>query len=133
MHYVREIPFGVLCKTRIWFSDAVSRVVDQFRRKGDPDGRFWRHLRRCAQNGLWLYERGRPSPVIYEWDQVYRIGFDHSLFRIIGFYEDGSNKTSFIAIDAFLKRGQDLSQAEQERIDEVVRVKQNNLWRKITQ
>src|SRR5438045_2979157 len=116
MHQVTLINFGAPCKTRVWFSTAVTEEVGKFRKKGDPNGRFWKHLQRCAINGFEIYERGALPIVKLEWRGVYRVGFQHSLFRLIGFYEDGSSKASFIVIDAFLKRGQNLNASERARI-----------------
>ena len=131
MHNVTEVPFGVPCQTRLWFSEKVTKEVAEFRKRGDPNGAFWKRVKRHAQNGFWLAERGNNPPIRHEWDRVYRIGFIDSLFRIIGFYEDESEKRDFIAIDAFLKSGQDLNTAQRARIDEVARVRQEILWKKV--
>jgi hypothetical protein len=132
MYYVHLIPFRGSCQTRLWFSDRVLKDVAEYRRKGDPNGAFWKRLERCALAGFPLHERGSQPAVRYEWDGVYRVGFVDSLFRLIGFYEDGTNKTEFITIDSFLKRGQGLSAAERNRVDEVARVKRDGDWEKVT-
>jgi hypothetical protein len=129
MHEVIEVPFGVPCQTRLWVSQAALRQIARYRKKGDPDGAFWKKLRRFAENGFALYERGDRPPIRAEGGGVYRIGTVDSLFRIIGFYED-DNKTSFIAVDAFLKRGQKLDASERRRIDEVARVRRDHDWQK---
>jgi len=66
----------------------------------------------------------------HEWGGVYRIGFVDSLFRIVGFYEDAS-KRDFIAIDAYLKRGQKLDASQRNRIDHVVNVREQKPWKKV--
>ncbi len=130
MHEVTEFPFGVPCKTRLWLSEKASREIHRFMRKGDPDGRVLKHLKRCAQQGFWLSEQGTRPSVKHEWSGVYRIGFDYSLFRLIGFYVDGTNKSEFVAIDAMMKHGQSLNAAEKQRINAVVKVKKSGGWRK---
>jgi hypothetical protein len=130
MHDVREFPFSVPCKTRIWFSDKAAKEVARFRKKSDPSRTFWKRLLRCAQNGFALYEIGDWPMVKEEWEGVYRFGVRDSLFRLIGFYEDAS-RSSFVVIDTLLKKGQKLTTSDKARIDEVVRVKKNRLWRKV--
>ena len=68
--------------------------------------------------------------VKHEWKQVYRVGFVDSLFRIIGFYQDQS-KHDFIAIDSFLKKGQQLTAGQRKLIDQVAIIKSDALWRKV--
>jgi hypothetical protein len=130
MEEVTEVPFGVPCKTRIWFSRRVQEEVARFRKKGDPNGAFWKRLKRHAENGLWTAEHGSPPPVQAEWDGVYRLGYVDTLFRIIGFYEDAS-KSDFIAIDAYLKKGRKLNDPQRERINYVAAVKKERRWKKV--
>src|SRR4051812_11559740 len=121
MHLVTEVPFGVPCQTRLWFSDVVTDgVAEAASKRVDPKGIVMKNLKRFSQNGLWNYDRGKGSPVRHEWDQVYRIRPTHSKFRIIGFYKD-STRADFIAIDAFTKRSDKLSEPETGRVNEVVR------------
>ena len=128
MYEVAEV-FGGACRTRLWLSQGAQKEIVRFRKKGDPNGAFWKRLKRFAETGFSLYERGNDPPIRSEWGGVYRIGTVDSLFRIIGFYADDS-KADFIAIDAFLKKGQRLNQAEKERVNEVVRVKKDGDWKK---
>ena len=130
MHQVKEVDFECECQTRLWFSEAVQESVSEHRRKGDPNGAFWKKIKRYSQNGFGNYE-GSKQPVKPEWDGVFRVGTVDSLFRIYGFYEDGTNKKEFIAIDAFLKGGQKPNAAERQRIDRVVEVKKNRQWVKV--
>jgi hypothetical protein len=124
MYEVTEVPLRGI--TQLWFSARVWKAVEKF---GDPGrGRFWMQLQRCCQNGFAAYERIGGPVVKHEWDGVYRVGFNWSLFRIIGFYADGSNKSEFICIDALEKSGQKLKAPERQRIDEVVKVRRNHLW-----
>ena len=132
MHKVSEIRLGEGCTTCLWFSEAVLETVAEFRKKGDPNGAFWKKLQRVAKAGFRLYQRGDSPVVVYEWDQVFRFGVKGSLFRIIGFFEDNTDR-NFIAIDAWLKRGQKLNTAERARIDEVARVRSQRDWKKVIQ
>jgi len=59
-------------------------------------------------------------------ETAFRLGY-RSLHRVLGFYEN-DDKGIFIAIDAFLKKGQKLSSTERGYIDEVARVKRENRW-----
>jgi hypothetical protein len=129
MHDVEELFPGVLCQTRVWTSAVVRNGIAEFcqanRRHGEQ---LLRSLRQYAVNGFALYE-GDDRPIRHEGQHVYRIGRRISKFRIYGFYEDGTRRT-FIAIDAFTKRGTKLSAAERGRVDTVARVRDNGLWRK---
>lgn len=53
-------------------------------------------------------------------------GHPISLFRVIGFF-DGAE---FIALEAFIKRGQKLGRAERDAIDRVVEAKQKKDWKR---
>ncbi|HEY3243767.1 MAG TPA: hypothetical protein VGM03_10490 [Phycisphaerae bacterium] len=128
MHEVTEVNFGVPCNTRVWLSRSAERAIQKFRRKGDPDGSFWKRLKRWAQNGFRLHE-GPDGPIRLEWDGVYRVGPIDSLFRIIGFYENDS-RAHFIGMDAFLKHGQQLTDGQKKRIDAVAAIKRDGNWRK---
>ncbi len=126
MHWVDLLFSG---KTRLWLSDAAMGIVKSWFRKHRRDvEELLQKLEHCANAGFGLYE-GEGRPIRREWGGVYRIGHRASLFRLIGFYEDDT-KTDFIVIDGFKKRGQQLSQAERARIDEVARVKAQGLWRR---
>ena len=57
---------------------------------------------------------------------VWRVAYRESLFRLIGFYDSG--KQCFIVIDAFMKRGMQLSEGQKKRITEVGRVKRLGSW-----
>jgi hypothetical protein len=85
-------------------------------------------LEHYATSGFARFE-GEKAPIRYEVDGVWRVAYEPSLFRLIGFYEDGG-KTTFVAIDAFKKRGQQLSGPERARIKEVARVRHEGDWRR---
>jgi len=112
--------------TRFWVSKQVVKAIAK--RDGKERAKLLKRLLRYAENGFWNYQ-GDDLPIRHEWAGVFRIGHDDDLFRIIGFYED-QNQVDFIAIDAFLKKGQDLTPAQRKRIDEVVRVKDEHDWQK---
>lgn len=125
MILVRKVDFKVNCNTRLWCSDKIFEMVGT-----RPDVRFWARVKRLAQNGFAYGERPTPPMVKHEWKQVYRVGFVDSLFRIIGFYQDQS-KHDFIAIDSFLKKGQQLTAGQRKLIDQVAIIKSDALWRKV--
>jgi hypothetical protein len=129
IHEVTEVRFGVRCKTTLWLSQKAREGIDDYRKKGDPDGAFWKKIKRYAINGFDLYERGRPSPVLFEWDGVFRVSTG-TLFRLYGFYS-GDSKSEFIVVDVALKRGMELSKSERSQIDEVARVRREGLWKKV--
>ena len=116
-------------RTRLWISKSALNEVSKFRRKGDPDGPFWKKVLSCCKSGFEGFEHTEPPIIKLEWGGVYRFGTRSSLFRLVGFYDDG--KRSFIVIDAWLKKGQSLNASERQRISEVVNVKNHNLWRKV--
>lgn len=125
MIYVRRVDFEITCNTRLWCSDKIFEMVGK-----RPDLRFWIRIKRLAQNGFAYGERSTPQIVKHEWDQVYRVGYVDSLFRMIGFYEDNS-KHDFIAIDSFLKKGKQLTKGQRKLIDEVATIKRNATWKKV--
>jgi hypothetical protein len=126
---VRRLPWDA-CKTQIWMSDAAISVVDEFRKRGDPDGRFWKCVKRYAQQGFGNYI-GDKCPIRPEWDGVHRIGIKSSLFRMIGFFPGDGLYGEFIVIDAFLKKGQKLNDSERNRINSVAAVKLSVGWRRV--
>jgi len=124
---VAEMKFGVPCNTRVWFSSRAASELGRMRKKGDPNGAFWKKFRQCAMDGFGLYES--VGIVKHEWSQVYRFGIKSSLFRLIGFYAD-NGKGEFIVMDAFDKLGQSLTAPQRARIEEVARVKREADWKK---
>jgi len=128
VHEVFELRFGRPCKTTLWLSQKALDGIANFRRKGDPNGSFWKKIERYATNGFALYERGKPSPVLHEWDGVYRIS-DGTLFRLYGFYSDG-RKSEFVVMDVALKKGTALSEPIRRQIDEIASIKRNGNWKK---
>lgn len=92
--------------------------------------RFLKKLKFWAKAGFAKYEGKKGMPIRPEGPgrEVFRIGTHSSLFRLLGFYADGDE--SFIAIDAFKKRGQKLSSCDAARISEVARVNREGRWEK---
>jgi hypothetical protein len=118
---------GTACATRLLFSRAVTEAIAEYAGKNKRHGgQLLSRLQMYAKNGFHLFE-GEKRPIRPEWGGVYRIGHPVDLFRIIGFYADGS-RGSFVAIDAFVKRGHGLGASERRRIDAVAAVKKNRLW-----
>jgi len=130
LHDVYELNFGTTCRTRIWLSETALKELSRFRRKGDPNGVWFKKLKHHAVNGLVNAERSTPPIVRHEGQGVYRIGFRDSLFRLVGFYSNGQ-KSEFIVIDALTKSGQKLSKAERDRIKAIADVKSSVLWRRV--
>ncbi len=128
MHEVAELRLGPSCRTRVWLSEKAQKEIKKFRKNSDPDRVFLKRLKRYAQNGFWFYE-GDKQPIQHEWDDVYRIRPTDSLFRIIGFYEN-EDRAHYIAIDAFLKKGQQLTDGQRRRIDAVAAVKRDGDWKR---
>jgi len=121
-----EVTEAIGGATELWLSDKVWRELKRL--DSTVKGRFLKQLKRCCDGGFVNYEG---MLVVCEWSEVYRIGFGWSLFRIIGFYEDGTNKTRFIGMDAYLKHGQKLSAADRDRINATAAIKKNRAWRKV--
>lgn len=126
MHMVDPMFVGDKFRTDVWTSEKAGKELAGHVRK-DSDGQFMRRLKRYSTNGFVNFE-GNRNPIRREQDAVWRVRAG-TLFRLIGFYEDAT-KTSFIVIDAFKKRGQKLSVAQQHRIREVVRVRSERRWRR---
>ena len=126
MYEVRKAFVGIRCRTNLWFSVKVNKEV------GYAGPQFLSKLERYCQYGFENYEgKGNWPPIKHEWEGVFRIGMKNSLFRVIGFYEDGTNRTEFIALDCYTKGGQNINAAERARIDEVARAKKKHDWRKV--
>lgn len=118
---------GIAHVTDVWLSETAQGAVDDFARSVEG-GRFVRKLYHWARAGFTHYEGGKGSPIKYEGKGVYRVGHKKWLFRLLGFYSNG--KSEFVVIDAFWKSGQRLSASERNRVTEVARIKDDNLWRK---
>jgi hypothetical protein len=127
---VKLVTFPGHCGTRLWLSQRAAEGLAEFRKKGDPNGAFWKKVQRMARVGFRYYEGSRGMPIRPEGGGVYRIGIHGSLFRIVGFFKDES-RSDFIGVDVFLKSGQDLSRSERDRIDAVAKVKQNGSWKEV--
>jgi hypothetical protein len=120
---------GESCATRIWVTHEVAEAIDDYvRSKGKIGRQFLDRLKRYADNGFSFYE-GPNHPIRSEWGGVYRIGHPIDLFRLIGFYADGS-KAEFIIVDSYIKKGQKLSARERARIDRAADVKRLGTWKR---
>jgi len=125
---IEQFP-GEDCATRVWVTHPVADAIDDYVRSRGRIGRqFLDRLRRYADNGFSFYE-GAKHPIRSEWDGVYRIGHPIDLFRLIGFYVDGS-KTEFVVVDAYTKKGQKLTGPERARIDRAAKIKRLVTWRR---
>ncbi len=120
----RLFPDAGNLKTEVWISDSVRETIAE--QAPEP---FLAKLNYAARSGFWELEGKRNALIRPEWDEVYRIGMHANLFRVYGFYE-AANKRSFIGLDAFTKKGQELRAAERSRITEVGQVKRESEWRK---
>ena len=112
--------------TEVWISKRASKELKKLIRKGKGT-EFVRKLKHYAQSGFSQFET-KGGPIRHEWNEVWRIAYSSSLFRLVGFYAD-PRKAKFIVIDDFKKSGQSLSSRERDRINEVARVKDEGDWR----
>lgn len=113
--------------TRFWASGEVLDAIDAL--DGKWPQRFERKLEYFAEAGFQEHE-GRGKPIVHEGGHIYRIGLKRSLFRILGFY-NGKKKAEFIAIDAYMKRKQELNASDRKRIKAVRDVREERRWRKV--
>lgn len=129
MKYVlHKFPFDIPVATEVWFSDQALDDFTKFLKKGDPDGAFLKKLEQVAKVGFELHIAS--GILEHRWGGVYRFGIKKSLFRLVGFFEPGSDGCSFLVIRTHMKSGQKLSRAEREDTDETVRVRNEADWRK---
>lgn len=116
--------------TNVWASASVREALVWYqKRKETHRGFFIGKLHRYAKDGFALWH-GEGRPIRHEWDQVYRIGHDSCLFRVIGFYAGGYQR-EFIACDAYLKGGTKLNRSERDRINAVASVRATGSWHKV--
>lgn len=127
LHVVDKLFVGSGYRTDVWISEAASSKVCKFvDGKRSQQGRaFLKKVKRYAEIGFGVFE-GKKRPIQREWGDVWRVAYRESLFRLIGFYDSG--KQCFIVIDAFMKRGMQLSEGQKKRITEVGRVKRFGSW-----
>ncbi len=124
IHIVDELFVGGAYKTDVWISKAAAEHLDEF--AGERDGiRFVKKLEEYAKAGFANFEG---ASILHEWSGVYRVAHRASLFRLVGFYE--RRPESFIAIDAFVKHGQQLSKSDRLRIDRVADVCRLHSWKR---
>ncbi len=117
-------------RTTVWISPSVKNGFAELSKKDRTTaGRFLKKLEYYARTGFGSFEGDRGAPIRHEWDGIYRVALHNSLFRLVGFYE-GQDKSLFVVLDSFKKRGQELSSSERERINAVGVVKRNRDWRK---
>jgi hypothetical protein len=122
MVLVEELFPGKPYKTRLWLSQrAIDELADY---RDNPPGRFLAKVKHYAKNGFGAYANS--TILKREWRGVWRIA--DGRFRLIGFFENDFTKGDFIALDAFLKRGQELSRAQRARIDKVADIKESGAW-----
>ncbi len=109
---------------------AVEEALIEFSQtKDNPKNAFLDKLVYFAETGFekWI---GDKRPIRHEWDGIYRIGTDRSLFRIIGFFSN-NQKNEFVAVDAFLKHGQKLSAPERKKIDQAAQIRTAGQWKRV--
>jgi hypothetical protein len=121
--------FDFACQTKLWVSQKVIDEIADFSKKRDHKLKFLACLERYAKNGFWNYE-GDQKPIRAEKGYgVHRIGIVDFLFRVYGFYE-GEDRTSFIAVEAALKRDTSLNASDRKKLDRVAKIKQKGLFKK---
>lgn len=123
MYHLKEWKLTRLPKTRVWRTEAVQKQI----LKRDPQDRrkLMQKLQRYSANGFAEY---LGVAIQREQDGVFRIGSKSDLFRILGFFEDGTE--DFMACEAFLKKGQELTRAQQQKIGSIAVAKAENRYRK---
>ncbi len=126
-HTVEELYVGSEYLTSVWISEHAAAELDRLSRSPDVE-KLIDKIEYWAKSGFrkWEGAVGSGRPIVHERDGVFRLGY-RSLHRVLGFYEN-DDKGSFIAIKAFLKKGQRLSSVERRYIEEVAKVKKQNLW-----
>lgn len=124
-HVVSNFPVeDFVPETRVWISDHAWSSLHKFKKKHQQTiVEMLKRLRRFMRNGFGASE-GKEKDIRPEGQGVFRIGHQSELFRMLGFYEH-DNRTSFIVILVYLKRGQD---ANTDLIKEVARVKREKDW-----
>lgn len=128
MHVVDGLFSGPGFRTEVLISERAAKELAKQLKRDHLLKRFLKALEHYARAGFARFE-GEKNPIRYEGEGVWRVAYEPSLFRLIGFYED-EGKTTFVAIDAFKKRGQRLSGAHRARIKEVARVRREGGWRR---
>jgi len=115
-------------RTRVYISGDAAEFLAKCARKHAPEiKRMLAKVEYYATNGFVTFE-GSDLPIRDEGHGVYRIAHSRgSLFRLIGFYEN-DDKGVFFVVDGFLKKGQDLSRPQRDRIANVGREKKS--WRR---
>lgn len=112
--------------TEVWTSEKLQDFVKRyFRKHREEIMRLLGKIEDYARAGFENFE-GSQLAIRHEFDGVYRIGRDASLFRMIGFYEN-DRRSCFLLMDGFLKRGQKLSASDRNRIRAVARIKRLGL------
>ena len=127
IHVVDELFVGEDYATEVWVFEVVRDKLDQLGRT-NAGRRFFEKIEYYAKQGFGDFTGGKGCPIQPEWEGTFRVSHSKSsLFRIIGFF-DGPGNGVFIAMDAFTKRGQGLSNAQRKRIDAVAKVKSGHNW-----
>lgn len=118
--------------TEVWTSKKLQDFVKKYSRKHHEEiMRLLGKIEDYARAGFENFE-GSQLAIRHEFDGVYRIGRDASLFRMIGFYEN-DRRCCFLLMDGFLKRGQKLSESDRKRIASVAQIKKLRHWSKRTE
>lgn len=128
VHVVDRLFVGPGYVTEVWISEDASAAFDKFTGQTHETG-LVEKLEYYAKAGFAKHE-GKKRPILHEGNGVFRIRLKGTLFRLLGVYEKGRGKRSFIIIDGFEKRGQKLSASDRERIKNVGRVKELEAWKR---
>ncbi len=112
-------------RTQVWIEEAAGKALENFMRER-VGLQLAKKVKEYAKAGFSTFA-STGGPIRYEWDGVHRIGIRASLFRLIGFY---NGQDEFVIMDAYLKRGQELSSSERRRIDTVARIMASKSWKK---
>ena len=128
---VDELFVGGSFKTDVWIATKAAYIHGLKKLlKPEEMRRFLNKLEYWATAGFAKFEGKTGKPIRPEGRdrEVFRIGTTWSLFRLLGFYADSD--ASFVVIDAFMKRGRQLSSGNRERIEAVAGVNREETWEK---
>ena len=123
MHKVTMLELPTPLGTTLWVSEKASKEMSRFFRRNDPKKAFRKALFRGMENG---FQALIGTKVVSEGNGIFRFGIEDSLFRLIGFFNNGYNE--FIVIETLEKSGQKLSRPNMDCINRVAKVKEKSQW-----
>lgn len=129
MHTVEGLFVGSEYATQVWICTRVTEDLEKERKHRQKVDQLLKKVKYWAEAGFSNFEGGEGYPIKHEWDGVYRLGTQSSLYRFLGIY-GGDKKDFFLILAAFLKRQKKLGADEKQRIDRIAEVKKRGQWKK---